>query len=93
MKITKTTINFAAKRNIEINTFTDEQDGDVVWFSEINEDGETEAEPMFIMYNNENDLTWKGNIYLDKSVKEELPATINSEKHLKEVIVFLSQNI
>ncbi|TDB48055.1 hypothetical protein [Photorhabdus luminescens] len=91
MNISKSTINFANRRNIDIEMIN--IDGaDVVWFSQI-EDGEVSGEPMFVMFNNQNNLTWKGNIYLPQVIKEEIPATILSEKQLKEMIKFLKKEL
>ena len=86
MNISKSILNYAKRRNIEL---TVENDGSEVWFYEADND----CEPMFIMFNNADCLTWKGNIYLKQEVKEELPATISSEAKLKEVLNFLSANI
>lgn len=89
MMVSKTTTNFAGKRGIELSVeqFNDmdvlciwEADNDCEWLCSyyINDDGS---------------FTWKGNIYLSQEVKEELPATINDEKHLRQVIQFISENI
>ncbi|UXM05279.1 hypothetical protein [Salmonella phage F115] len=89
MMVSKTTTNFAGKRGIELSVeqFNDmdvlcilEADNDCEWLCSyyINDDGS---------------FTWKGNIYLSKEVKEELPATIKDEKHLRQVIQFISENI
>ena len=90
MKITKTTINFAARRGIEIYVHEGDKQ---VWFSQIDEEGEAFCEP-FMMYNDNDDcLTYHGNIYLPKEIKEEIPVTIFSEKQLKEVIKFLAEEL
>ncbi|ENO2693361.1 hypothetical protein ACBB95_004242 [Salmonella enterica] len=89
MMVSKTTTNFAGKRGVELSVeqFNDmdvlciwEADNDCEWLCSyyINDDGS---------------FTWKGNIYLSKEVKEELPATIKNEKHLRQVIQFISENI
>ena len=89
MMVSKTTTNFAGKRGIELSVeqFNDmdvlciwETDNDCEWLCSyyINDDGS---------------FTWKGNIYLAQEVKEELPATIKDEKHLRQVIQFISENI
>lgn len=89
MMVSKTTTNFAGKRGIELSVeqFNDmdvlciwEADNDCEWLCSyyINDDGI---------------FTWKGNIYLSQEVKEELPATIKDEKHLRQVIQFISENI
>lgn len=89
MMVSKTTTNFAVKRGIELSVeqFNDmdvlciwEADNDCEWLCSyyINDDGS---------------FTWKGNVYLEQEIKEELPATIKDEKHLREVIKFISENI
>lgn len=89
MALTKTTTNFAKGHgfDLEINRFNDytllcvyEIENDCEWmFSyRVNEDGS---------------FTWNGNIYLAQEVKEELPATIKDEKHLRQVLKFISENI
>ena len=84
MKISKITLNFAAKRGIEL-----EIDQDVIEFYEAGED----CEPMFTYNNNEENLSFRGNVYLKQSIKEELPATIFNEKQLREVISFMSEEL
>ncbi|OCA55167.1 hypothetical protein [Photorhabdus namnaonensis] len=92
MNISKSIINFSKRRNIDIEIL--ELDGvNQVWFSQIDKNGEVYSEPLFTMFNNQNDLTWKGNIYLPIEIKEELPATISSERKLKEVIKFLEKEL
>ena len=89
MNLSKTTTNFAGKRGIELSVerFNDmdvlciwEADNDCEWLCSyyINDDGS---------------FTWKGNVYLSQEVKEELPATIKDEKHLRQVIQFISESI
>ncbi|AAQ15423.1 hypothetical protein AAHF58_000150 [Escherichia coli] len=89
MALTKTTTNFAKRHgfDLEITSFNDytllcvyEIENDCEWmFSyRVNEDGS---------------FTWNGNIYLAQEVKEELPATIKDEKHLRQVLKFISENI
>lgn len=83
MNISKSIHNYAKRRNLEI---TVENDGSEIWFYEADND----CEPMFTMFNNEDCLTWKGNIYLESEIKEEIPATIATEKKLKELLNYLS---
>ncbi len=84
MKISKAIMNYAARRNMEIEVDTDEME---VRFW----DARNDCEWMF-SYTIENDgLNWKGNIYLPRDVKEELPAMITSDKKLKEVIDFVAK--
>ncbi|QPI17914.1 hypothetical protein POP12_122 [Pectobacterium phage POP12] len=88
MKITKTTLNYAKARNLDI-TVENFGEGDKVCFWEAGND----CEWMF-SYSVEGDiLTWNGNVYLADDVKEELPATIFNEKQLRQVIDFVSKEI
>ncbi|URC22255.1 hypothetical protein CHUUTOTORO_01700 [Serratia phage vB_SmaM-ChuuTotoro] len=85
MKITQTTINFAKRRGLELTFEEDVNDLPIVCFWEAGND----CEWMFSYRVNGDSLSWNGNIYLSQAVKEELPATITSDKHLREVIEFL----
>ncbi|EFR5223068.1 hypothetical protein HYL88_004777 [Salmonella enterica subsp. enterica serovar Infantis] len=93
MMVSKTTTNFAGKRGIELsietgyNKFEEfetlciwESDNDCEWLCSyrVNGDGS---------------FTWNANIYLKKEIMEELPALIKDEKHLRQVIQFISENI
>ena len=91
MNISKTTFNFGKKRGfwVELEDFDD-----LVTFTEIEEDGELACEWMFSYRMNEDgSFTWNGNVYLAKEIKEELPATIKDEKHLREVIAFVAKEL
>ncbi|UTQ80589.1 hypothetical protein Motto_55 [Pseudomonas phage Motto] len=87
MMVSKTTTNFAGKRGIELSV---EQfdDLDVLCIWEADNDCEWMCS-YFI--NSDGTFTWRGNIYLSDDVKEELPATIKDEKHLREVIAFIAK--
>lgn len=93
MKISKTTLNYATKRNLELTFSIWEDDSGnnqpVVLFWELGED----CEPMFIYNNNEETLSYRGYVYLDQKIKEELPATIFDEKQLRNMIDFLSKEL
>lgn len=80
MKITGTTSLYAQRRGVEIII-----EGNAVMFWDAKE----ESEWMFAYTMNGDCLTWRGNVYLPQEVKEELPATIFSEKQLREVIDFI----
>lgn len=94
MKISKTTLNMALKRGIEI-----------VIEEGIGHDGETlvcfwdnrnesAGEWMFsYAVANDGSLYWNGNVYLPQEIKEELPGTIQSEQVLREVVIFLSTQL
>lgn len=92
MKISKTTINFAQKRGI----FLDICEGDEVvvfdrlWF--YFDEGACEPDLSYIM-NADGSFTYYDTLTLEQDVKEELPATIKNEKHLRLVIEFLASAI
>ena len=89
MALTKTTTNFAKHHgfDLEINSF---EDYTLLCVYEI----ENDCEWMFsYRVNEDGSFTWNGNIYLAQEVKEELPATIKDEKHLRQVLKFISENI
>lgn len=89
MNISKTTINFAKRHNLDV-TVEDfgvglqlciwEADNDCEWLCSyrMNENGS---------------FTWHGNVYLAQEIKEELPATIKDEKHLRQVLKFIAGEI
>jgi len=83
MKITKTTINYAEARNIELII-----DPTLVSFYNMEDD----SEPMFTYSVNEEtgEMFFKSNIWLSQESKEELPHWINSEKQLRQVINFIA---
>ncbi|EFI2836394.1 hypothetical protein [Escherichia coli] len=84
MNIGKAIINYAARRNIDITLIDDE----TVAFWEADND----CEWMFsYMIGNDGFLHFKGNVYLPQDIKEELPACIDTEKKLKEVINFIAK--
>lgn len=88
MNISKTTFNLAAKRGLEL---TVEDMGDVkalcFW------DAENDCEWMFSYVISAEVLTFKGNVYLPRHIAEELPATIFTEKQLREVIKFVAAEL
>lgn len=89
MMVSKTTTNFAGKRGIELSV---EQfdDLDVLCIWEADNDCEWMCS---YLINNNGSFTWRGNVYLPDEIKEELPATIKDEKHLREVIAFIASEI
>lgn len=94
--ISKTTINYALKRNIDLDLGESGPSGELttIWFTEIEKDGEPACEP-FIMYlvNGDGSFSFYGNVYLPNEIKEELPAYIPDEKKLREMIGFLNGEI
>ena len=92
MTLTKTTTNYAAKRGYEIHNESDE---DQIWFCAwIDSDCDESHDEPDLVYNINEDGTFTFNSapYLTQDIKEELPATIWNEKHLREVLNFISNN-
>ena len=93
----KTTKNFAAKRNLFVaSIFMDEEHHTSIGDAR----SESDAELVYISSSRDRDdevtlypMTFFGNHWLPAEVKEELPAHINDEKHLREVIDFISKSI
>lgn len=89
MNISKTTINFAKRHNLDV-TIENFGEGDqlCVW------EADNDCEWMFSYLVNDNgSFTWNGNVYLEQEIKEELPATIKDEKHLRQVLKFVSEEM
>lgn len=87
MEISKTTINFAKKRGLDVQQ-PDEQDK--VWIS-VEDDS---CEPMFYLYmNHTGSFTYGGNIWLTKEIKEEIPAHYQDEKAVRMMLAFLAEEI
>ncbi|EKH9208433.1 hypothetical protein NB550_12245 [Vibrio parahaemolyticus] len=82
MKVSKTTINYAERRNIELVI-----DDESISFFPLNDDS---GEPAFVYSIQESGLFFKANIWLDSTVKEELPHWIMNEKMLRNVLSFVS---
>lgn len=88
MNISKTTINFAKRRGLYV-TIEEINDAMLLLVWDINND----CEWMFsYRVNNDGSFTWNGNVYLPQELKEELPATINNEKHLREMLDYVGAN-
>lgn len=84
---TKTTLNFANKRNIDL-TEEDFASTVSIWVT-------NEHQPSVVYFYNEDTgvYTYKHNFDLPQEVKEELPATIYGEKQLRQVLTFLVDNV
>lgn len=91
MTISKTTINFAKRHNLDVTIEDINDDGKeilCVW------EADNDCEWMFSYLINPNgSFTWNGNVYLAQEIKEELPATIKDEKHLRQVLKFISEEM
>ena len=94
--LSNTTINYANKRGLDVSNNIINEDGsfknvtNTIWIWEYDNDDE----PLFIYSSNDDgSFTWHGNIYLADSIKEELPAHIRDEKHLREVLAFVAAEL
>ncbi|ELP5902507.1 hypothetical protein QTV49_004547 [Vibrio vulnificus] len=91
MDISKITERFASDRGMELERSEVEVmkgvRAEVIYFYEK----EANCEPMLSYLSNEDgSLSFYGNIYLPLEIKEELPAYIENEKDLRQVVDFLS---
>ena len=84
--INKTTLNFANNRGIYVAVHELE---DYNHLTIVSNEDESDAELAYIA-NEDGSYTYKSNTWISQQIKEELPATIRDEKHLREVIQFLS---
>lgn len=92
MNISKTTLNFAAKRGLSLMLVEADEyiETSRLWFFS-NED---DCEPDFSYLANENgSFTFNENLSLPQAVKEELPATIFNERQLRQVIDFVAREL
>ncbi len=86
--INKTTENYAKKRGLSLEVYTKDNGAEYLWIF-----SDEDSEPDLILeiegngeYNYYSDL-------LDLEVREELPAHIWNEKHLREVLDFLAKEL
>jgi len=91
MNITKTTHNYANKRNLEV--LVDEQDG--ISTLSIWEADEDECEWLVSYETSEiqEGLFFKNNVLFSAELSEELPRWIKDEKHLRQVLDFIGKGI
>jgi hypothetical protein len=88
MNISKTTINFAKRRGLYV-TIEEINDAMLLFVWDINND----CEWMFsYRVNNDGSFTWNDNVYLPQELKEELPATLKDEKHVREMLDYVGAN-
>ena len=88
MNISKTTLNYAAKRGLEL-TISEGADKDLVCIWEADND----CEWLCSYRLNTDSLSYNGNVYLPQNIKEELPGTITSEKQLRLVLEYISTEL
>ena len=85
MDISKTTINFATKRNVELVI-----DEDSISFYPLDDDS---GEPAFVYSNTQRGMFYKSNIWLSQKVKEELPYWIVDQTQLRKLINFVAPSL
>lgn len=88
MNISKTTFNMALKRGLQLTT-VDVSDSLLLCIWETDND----CEWLCSYHINSDSLSYNGNICLPENIKQELPATIFTEKQLREVIKFVSEEL
>ena len=81
--ISKTTLNYAAMRGLELVA---ETDGLVAVF-----EANVDSEPMFMIRAEDGEFFYGGNVYLPREIKEELPHWMKNEKALRSVLNFVAQ--
>ena len=89
---TKTTLNYANKRKLDLTVWDSIEDGDdrdsvAIW------EYDNEMEPLCVYTYDKGQYFFSGNLWLPKQVKEELPYYVKDEKHLRQVLKFISENI
>ena len=91
MKLSKTTTTFSTKRGFNVDVMEIEEGLNILTISEEEADNNKYLE---YIANEDGSFSYKYNEDLvSKGTKEELPATIKDEKHLREVIEFISNEI
>lgn len=79
----KTTTNYAKRRGMDVVL----QDDGVLAFYDARED----MEPMFVYVAGDTGFFFRANVYLQDSIKEELPRWISTDADLRRVIDFVSR--
>nr|WP_075498170.1 hypothetical protein [Moritella viscosa]SHO15530.1 Putative uncharacterized protein [Moritella viscosa] len=82
MKISKTTLNFATARNVELVV-----DEELVSFYPLDDDS---GEPAFTYTRQDTGLFFKSNVWLTQETKEELPYWIMDEMQLRRLIEYVA---
>lgn len=92
MDISKTTFNMAKRRGLEMTI--EELDSDKESYTAVCFwEAENDCEWLCSYRLNSQNLTWNGNVYLPEQIKEELPATIESEAVLRSVVQFIAASL
>lgn len=86
--LSRTTLNFAKARNLYLDfDLCEDHSLPFIWVG-VDDDC---TEPMFSLFANaDGSFSYRGNIWLNKSTKEEIPAHISDEKQLRKIIAFIS---
>lgn len=89
--ISKTTHNFANARKLSIDSdYCHDHQKSFIWIC-VNDDS---SEPMFSLFaNDDGSFSYRGNIWLDRATREEIPAYIKGEKQLRQVLAFIAQDM
>ncbi len=89
--LSKTTETFAAKREmfVAVTDLTEYDSGIILSITSEEEANASDADIIYIA-NEDGSFTYKSNNWVSQEIKEELPATIRDEKHLREVVAFLA---
>lgn len=89
MTLTKTTMNFAVKRGLELDVWMSD-DNRIIDLYELDET----SEPMCqFLLNDDGSITWHGNVYLRADIKEEIPAYCTDETAFRKVLVFIANEL
>lgn len=89
--ITKTTQNFAKSRMLFIDHDTCEMNNSAMIWICVDDD---RSEPMFSLFANEDgSFSYRGNIWLSTTTREEIPAFIKNEKQLRQVLAFIAHDM
>lgn len=91
MLVSKTTVNFAHRRGLDVTDWTISVDdvGVAIW----HQDDENTPLVVYRPVDIQGGFQFVYAPGLDLNTQEELPAWVNSEQRLREVIVFLTQEV
>ena len=91
MKISKTTINYANKRGLDVDVSRDHNGNELLCIWLLKWDCEWLCD--YIISEQTGEAAFNNNLCLTDEIKEELPAHIVDEKQLRAVIDFISSEI